>query len=163
GHLRLTTQLSFDTHFASHGGDLVGERPERIGHAVDGFGEGRHFTFCFENELLVQVPVGDRGHDLDDTAHLFGEVRRHEIHVVGQVLPSARHAFHIGLTAELSFRTHFFGHTGHFGGKGVELVHHGVDGTFHFKDLTAGIDRDLLRQVAFGHSGRDLCDVTHLV
>ena len=56
-----------------------------------------------EHELLGEVAVGDRGHDLADAAHLIGQVRRHEVHVVGEVLPRARHARHAGLAAELPF------------------------------------------------------------
>ena len=40
-------------------------------------------------ELPLQVAVGDGGHDLRDAAHLVGQVRRHRVDVVGQVLPGA--------------------------------------------------------------------------
>ena len=33
-----------------------------------------------------------------------GEVAGHEVHVVGQVLPRARHSLHLGLAAELALR-----------------------------------------------------------
>ena len=45
--------------------------------------------------LLLQVAVGDRGHDLRDAAHLVGQVAGHEVHVVGQVLPRAGDALHL--------------------------------------------------------------------
>ena len=74
GHLRLAAQLSFDTDFARHRGHLVGEGAQRVGHVVDRFGERGHLALRFEHELLDEVAVGDRGHDLDDAAHLCGEV-----------------------------------------------------------------------------------------
>ena len=41
-------------------------------------------------DLLGQVALGDRGGDLRDVAHLAGQVVRHRVDVVGQVLPGAR-------------------------------------------------------------------------
>ena len=35
--------------------------------------------------------------------------------------------FHLGLTAEFPFRSHFTRHTRHFGSKRTELIHHRVD------------------------------------
>ena len=43
-----------------------------------------------------------------------------EVHGVGQVLPRAGDAFHVGLTAELAFGAHFAGHARHFGGERAE-------------------------------------------
>ena len=78
-HLGLAAELAFDTDFASHRGDLVGEGTQRVGHAVDGVGQRGDLALGFDDELLRQVAVGDRGHDLDDAAHLSGEVRGHEV------------------------------------------------------------------------------------
>ena len=68
-------------------------------------------SFC------VEVAVGDRGHDLGDAAHLVGQVAGHEVHVVGQVLPGAGHARHLGLAAELALGADLAGHARHFGGE----------------------------------------------
>ena len=69
--------------------------------------------------LLFQVAVGDGGHDLGDAAHLAGQVAGHEVHGVGQVLPGAGDALHLGLAAELAFGAHFAGHAGHFRGERI--------------------------------------------
>ena len=148
GHFGLGAQFSFDTDFASDRGHLIGEGAKRVGHVVDRFGESRHFAFGFENKFLIQVTVSDRGHDFHDTAHLLGEIRRHEVHVVGEIFPSARDAVHIGLTAQFSFRTDFFRDASHFRREGVQLVHHHVDRVFQLEDFAFRVDRDLLRQVA---------------
>ena len=114
-------------------------------------------------QLALQVAVGDRGHDLGDAAHLVGQVRGHEVDVVGQVLPGAGHALHLGLAAQLAFGADFAGHAGHFRGERAELVHHRVDGVLQLEDLALDVDGDLLRQVAVGDGRGHLGDVAHLV
>jgi len=54
--------------------------------------------------------------------HLPREVRRHGVHIVGQVLPGARQRPRtLGLTAEAPFGTHFAGqHASTSEAKGVE-------------------------------------------
>ena len=69
---------------------------------VDGVRELGDFTFRLDEQLPLQVTVRDRGHDLGNAAHLVGEVARHEIHVVGEILPRARHTLHVRLAAELA-------------------------------------------------------------
>ncbi|MGC4060214.1 MAG: hypothetical protein QM749_04940 [Aquabacterium sp.] len=77
--------------------------------------------------LLLEVAVGHGGHHLGDAAHLAGQVAGHEVHVVGQVLPGARHALHLRLAAQLPFGADFARDTRHFGRERVQLVHHRVD------------------------------------
>ena len=59
-----------------------------------------------DRDLLGQVAVGHRGGDLGDVAHLAGQVRRHGVDRVGQVLPGARDARHLGLAAEDALGAH---------------------------------------------------------
>ena len=84
------------------------------------------------------------------------------VDVVGQVLPDAGHAAHLGLAAQLAFGADLAGHAGHLGGEGVELVDHGVDGVLQLQDFAADVHGDLLGQVAVGDGGGDLGDVAHL-
>src|SRR5213078_1898138 len=100
--------------------------------------------------------------DLGDVADLRGQVRRHEVHVVGQVAPGTGDALDLRLTAELAFGTHLAGHPGDLVGERGQLVDHRVDGVLQLQDLAAGVHRDLLRQVTPGHRGRHLGDVAYL-
>ena len=71
-----------------------------------------------------------------------------EVDVVGQVLPGAGDALHVGLAAELAFGADLARHPRHFRGERGELVHHRVDGVLQLEDLALHVDRDLLGQVA---------------
>src|SRR5205807_2240022 len=95
-------------------------------------------------------------------AHLGGQVAGHVVDVVRQVLPNTGDAGHLGLAAELTFRTDLARHPGDLPGEGVQLVDHGVDGVLEFEDFALDFDGDLLGQVAFLHGGGDLGDVAHL-
>ena len=44
----------------------------------------------------------------------------------------------------------------------LKLVHHRIDGVFHFEDFAFDVDRDLARQVAARDRGRHVRDVPHL-
>ena len=162
GHVGLATQPAFHAHFARHRGHLIGEGGQRVGHVVDGFGQRRDFALGVDRQLLRQLTVGDSGHDFDDAAHLLGQVGRHDVDVVGQIFPGSGHAGHLGLAAEFAVRADFAGHARHFGGEGVELVHHGVDGVLQFENFAFHVDGDLARQVAARHGGRDFGDVSYL-
>src|SRR4029450_1500085 len=162
GHVGLAAEPSLDADFARHAGDLIGEGRERLGHVVDGIGKGSDFALRFHGQVLLQVAVGDRSHDLDDAAHLLGQVGGHEVHGVGEVLPGAGDAGDLRLTAELALGADFARHARHFAGKGVELVDHRVDGVLQFEDFALHVDRDLARQVATRHTSGDFGDVADL-
>ena len=55
---------------------------------------------------------------------------------------------HLRLAAELAFGADLAGDAGHFGGEGVELVDHRVDGVLELEDFALHVDGDLLGQVA---------------
>ena len=67
-----------------------------------------------------------------------------------------------GLAAELAFGADLAGDAGDFGGKGIELIDHGVDGFFELEDLAADIDGDFLGQIAVGDGDGNVGDVAHL-
>ena len=161
-HIGLAAELSFGAHFAGHAGHFGGERVQLVHHGVDGVLEVENFAAHVHGDLLGQVAGGHRGGHFGDVAHLAGQVGGHQVHVVGQVLPGAGDAFHLGLTAELSFGAHFAGHAGHFRGEGVQLVHHGVDGVLQLQDFALHVHGDLLGQVALRHGGGHFGDVAHL-
>ncbi len=124
GHARLAAQLAFDADFARHRGHLVGERRQRVDHAVDGVGQLGDFALGFEHQLAFQIAVGDGGHHFGDAAHLRGQVGGHEVDVVGEILPGAGDAVHFGLAAQLAVGADFARHARHFAGERVELIHH---------------------------------------
>ena len=94
--------------------------------------------------------------------HLAGEVGRHRVDGVGEVLPRAGDAGHHGLSAELALGADFARHARHFRGEAVELVDHRVDGVLELEDLALDVDGDLARQVAARDGRRDLGDVADL-
>ena len=60
-----------------------------------------------------------------------------ELTLVGQVLPGAGDAEHVGLAAEPALGTDLARDARHFAGERVELVHHRVDGFLQLQDLAA--------------------------
>ena len=78
-----------------------------IDHRVDGVLQLEDLAAHVDGDLLRQVAVGDRGGDLGDVAHLAGQVAGHRVDVVGEVLPRAGDAAHLGLAAELAFGADF--------------------------------------------------------
>src|SRR5207302_2423781 len=97
-----------------------------------------------------QVTPLHGGRDLGNVAHLGGEVGGQLVDVIGQVLPRAGGAQHVGLTAQPALSTDFTRHPGHLAGKGVELIDHAVDRVHQVVDLAPDVDGDLFRQVALG-------------
>src|SRR5262249_19861816 len=99
----------------------------------------------------------------DLVTNLSGEVRRHEIHVICEIFPGAGDTLYLRLAAELSFSRDLASDARYFGCKGRQLVDHGVDGVLELEDFPLHIYRDLFGEVAVGHGGRDVGDITHLV
>ena len=161
-HVGLAAEAAVDAHLAGNGRDLIGEGRQRVGHVVDGLGERRDLALRFHRQVLLEVAVGDRGHHLDDAAHLLGEVRRHHVDGVGQVLPGAGDARHRCLAAQSAFGADFARHARHFRRKGVELVHHRIDGVLELENFALHVDGDLARQVAARDGGGDFGDVADL-
>ena len=98
--LRLAAEDALGADLARDARHLGGERAQLVDHDVDRLGELRHLALRFEDELLVEVAVRDRGDDARDAAHLRRQVGRHEVHVVGEVLPDAADALDLRLAAE---------------------------------------------------------------
>ena len=115
-----------------------------------------------DRDLAGQVAARDRGRDVGDVAHLAGEVRRHRVDVVGEVLPRAGDAGHFRLAAELAFGADFARHARHLRRERAQLLDHRVDRVFELQNLAADVDGDLLRQVAVRDRDGDLGDVAHL-
>ncbi len=141
---------------------LPGRLAEVADHLVERVLQAGHLAARLHRDLPGQVALGHRRGHLGDGPHLVGEVGGQLVDVVGQVLPDAADFLGLRLAAELALDAHLAGHPGHFSGEGVELVDHGVDGVLQLEELALHVDRDLLAQVAVGHGGGHLGDVSHL-
>src|SRR5207248_234777 len=129
---------------------------------IQGVLEQQDFTANVDGDLLGEVAAGDRGRHFGDVANLRGQIGRHGVDVVGEVLPGAGDAGHFGLTAELAFGADLARDARHLTGEAVELIDHRIEGFLELQDLAAHVDRDLAREVAAGDRGRHLGDVADL-
>ena len=162
GYVGLAAEPAFHADFACHRGDLVGEGCQRTRHVVDRLCQRGHLALRIHRQLGLQVAVCHRRHHLHDAAHLLREIDGHDVHVVGEVLPSAGHARNLGLPAEFSLRAHLARDARDFRREGVQLVDHRVDGRFELENLALDVHRNLPGQVAARHGRGDLRDVAHL-
>src|SRR5262249_47334507 len=101
-HLRLAAQLAFGAHFAGDAGHFRADGVQLVHSGVDGVLQCGDLALRVDGELLGEVALGHGGRDVGDVAHLTGQVGRHQVHVVGQVLPGAGDAAHLRLAAELA-------------------------------------------------------------
>src|SRR6185312_7592624 len=151
GHARddgLAAQLPLGADLARDARHLRREPVQLIDHRVDGVFQLQDLALDVDGDLPRQVAPGDGGGDGGDVAHLVGQVRRHRVHVVGQVLPDAGHAGHLRLAAQLPLGADLARDARHLRGEPVQLIDHRVDGVLQLEDLAAHVDRDLAGQVA---------------
>jgi hypothetical protein len=119
-------------------------------------------------DRLRQVALGDGGGHPRDLAHLGGEVRGHQVDVLGQLLPRAGDAGHLGLGAELAVDADLARHPGDLGAEAAELLDHAVDRLGVLEELARerpldAVEVDRLRQVAAGDGGDHLGDLVGVV
>ena len=162
GHVGLTAQAAFATHFAGHAGDFGGERSQLLDHRVERFFQLQNFAANVDRDLLREIAVRDSRRDFGDVSHLAGQVAGHEVDVVGEIFPGSGDAGHLRLATKFAVGADFAGHAGDFAGESVELVHHRVDGVLQFENFAFHVDRDLAGQVAASNGRRDFGDVSHL-
>src|SRR5207248_1048340 len=129
---------------------------------IDGVLQLEDLTLHVHGDLLGQVTGRHGLRYVGDIAHLAGQVAGHAVDAVGEVLPGAGDAFHVGGTAQCAVGADFAGHPRHFRGERAKLVHHGVDNVLDLKDLAAHVHGDLLRQVAHGDGRGHLRHVAEL-
>ena len=119
GHLGLTAELAFGADLARHARHFAGEAVELVDHRVERFLELQDFAAHVDRDLSRQVAAGDRGRDFGDIAHLRRQIAGHRVHGVGQVLPGAGDAGHLGLAAELAVGADLARHARHFAAKAL--------------------------------------------
>src|SRR5206468_8742401 len=115
-----------------------------------------------DRDLARQVSARHCGRDTGDVADLRGQVRRHRVDRIGQVLPGTGHARHDRLTAKLPVGADFTCNARDLCGKAAQLIDHRVDGFFELEDFAADVDGDFLGQVAVGHRNGDVGNVADL-
>ncbi len=113
GHDGLAAEAAFGADLAGDARHLGGERAQLLDHGVERFLELQDLAAHVDGDLLRQVAAGNGGRDLGDVAHLGRQVRGHEVDVVGEVLPRAGDAGHLGLAAELAFGADLAGDARH--------------------------------------------------
>ena len=156
----LAAELAFGADLAGDAGHFGREAVQLVDHGVDGVLELEDLALHLDGDLLGQVAAGDGGGHFGDVAHLAGQVGRHRVHIVGEVLPGAGDALHLGLAAELAFGAHLAGDAGHFRREAVQLLDHRVDDLADAQELAAqrtavDLDRHALREVALGDRADD--------
>ena len=161
-HHRLAAEPSLGAHLARDPRHLAGEGVQLIDHRVDRVLQLEDLAAHVDRDLAGKVASGDRRRHLGDVAHLAGQVGRHGIDAVGQVLPCPGDAGHLRLAAEPTLRADFAGHARYFAREGVQLIDHRIDGLLELQDLAADMDGDLLREIAVGDGGRHFRDIAHL-
>ena len=158
GHDGLTAELAFGADLARHARHLRSERSELVHHRIDGFLELKNFAAHVDGDLLGQIAVRHRDRHLGEVAHLTGQVRRHRVHALGQILPDAGHFRHLSLAAELAFGADLARDARHLGGEHAELLDHGVDDRrraqeFALQRTAVDVEMHGFEQIALRHGG----------
>ena len=143
-HLRLTAELAVGTDFLRDAGDFRSERVELIDHRIDGAFELEDFAACLDCNLLGEVTLGNRGRHLGNVSDLRREISSEHIHAVGEILPGARDALHVGLPPEFPLGSDLRCDARDLRRKGTQLIHHHVDGVLESENLPLRVDGDLL-------------------
>src|SRR5262249_12426003 len=128
GNLRLTAELALGADLARHAAHLRGEAVQLVDHRVDGVFELESFAQDVDGDIARHVAACDGGSQVGDVPPLTGQVRRHRVHVVGEVLPRAGDAGNLRLAAELAVGADLARHAAHLRGEPVQLVDHRIDG-----------------------------------
>src|SRR6185369_1801170 len=100
GHLGLAAELALGADLAGDARDFAGKAVELVHHGVDGVLQLEDFAAHVDRDLARQVAARHGGRHFGDVTDLGGEVARHRVDVVGEILPGAGDAGDVGLAAE---------------------------------------------------------------
>src|SRR4029453_18667852 len=112
--LGLAAELALGADFAGNTGHLRRERVQLVHHDVDGVLQLENFAFHIDCDFFRQIATGDGGGHFGNVAHLAGEVGRHGVDVVGQILPGAGNTLHVCLASQLPLGADFARDARHF-------------------------------------------------
>src|SRR5206468_1305133 len=138
-HVGLAAELPFGAYLTCDAGDLRGEAVELVNHRVDGVFQLENLATHVRGDVLREVAVRYRSRDRGDVADLRRQVVRHEIDVVGEVLPGARDARYVRLPTEPAFGPDLARDAGDLPGEGVQLIDHRLDGVFQLENLATHV------------------------
>ncbi len=144
-HVGLTAELALCADLGREPRDLVGERAELVDHGVDGALQLEELALGVDQDLAREIALRDGGRHRGDVANLVRQVRRHQVHVVRQLLPDPANAGDVGLTAEAPFHAHLARYARHLRREGVQLIDHRVQDRLELENFPASAHRDLLR------------------
>src|SRR5205823_5533965 len=85
-HDRLAAELAVGADLAGNSCHFRGKRSELVDHRIDGLLELLDLATDIDGDLLRQVAIGDRDRYVGDVAYLGGQVRRHRVDALGQLL-----------------------------------------------------------------------------
>ena len=113
-HKCLTTQLTICTHLTCYAGYFRCEGTQLVHHCIQGFLQLQYFTAHIHGYLTRHIAVRHSYRHIGYITYLVGEVAGHLVHRIGKVFPCTRNPRYICLPAQLTFCTHFTGHTCYF-------------------------------------------------
>ena len=97
-----------------------------------------------DRNLFREIALRHRRRDFRDIAHLPGQVGRHRVHTVGQILPGTGNARYLRLSPQPPFGADFSRHPCHLASEAVQLIDHGIYGLLQLENFTRHVHRDLL-------------------
>jgi hypothetical protein len=115
-----------------------------------------------DGDRARQVALCHRGSDFGDCPDLRRQVGGELVHVLGEALPGARRAGHLGLAAQFALDADFTRDRRHLLRESCERIDHAVDRVGKRGDLALRVDGELLLQIAVRDRRDDLRDAAHL-
>src|SRR6185295_1028182 len=143
-HYGLPAETPLRTHLTGHACDFRCEAVELIDHRIDRVLQLQNLAAYVDGNLFGQIPVCHCCRHIRDIANLAGEVGRHEVHIIGQILPCTPDAQHHSLATEPALGTDFARHTADLRGECVELIDHRIDRVLQLQNLAPHFDSNLL-------------------
>ena len=162
GHVRLAAEFSFRAYVARDARHFGRERAQLIDHGVDRVLQLEDLALHIHGHLARQVALRDRGRHVGDVSHLAREVRGHEVHVVGEILPRSRDSRHVRLATQASFGADLARNACDFSSEHAQAVDHCVDRLLQLEDLSLHVRGDLSREISLRDRGGDVSDVSDL-
>src|SRR5262249_24388784 len=156
---RLTAETTFGAHLACNARHFAGKAVELVHHRVQRLLQLKDLAAHVHRDFAREVAAGDGGRHFGDVANLGRQIASHPVHAVRQALPRPGAARYLRLPTELAFCADLACDARHLRSKGIELIHHRVDGFLETKNFPADVDCDLFGDVTLRDGRRHFSDV----